>query len=245
MRKGLTIKQKRVILILAGVLILLLSFFLIFQRNMKAVSALQTKNVELSGQVDFLSNLQIRVNEMKQTTEQKQQEIENYAKEYPCKVTQQSVISHLHSMQMASGIQLRVVKPGTEQIFFKDGQILALSAEGGLDTGEAQDTEVSEVEKNPETKVLVNQMVGKVVTYEVEVSGTRKQILNAFDWITENEQRMSLSKISLSFDTSTGKLAGAITVNFYCLNGNGVPYEEPDISGIVLGDKDVFGTFKK
>lgn len=245
MRKGLTIKQKRVILILAGVLILLLAFFLIFQRNMKAVSALQTKNVELSGQVDFLSNLQIRVNEMKQTTEQKQQEIENYAKEYPCKVTQQNVISHLHHMQMASGIQLRVVKPGTEQIFFKDGQILALSAEGGLDTGEAQDTETSEVEKNPETKVPVNQMVGKVVTYEVEVSGTRKQILKAFDWITDNEERMSLSKISLSFDTSTGKLAGAITVNFYCLNGNGVPYEEPDISGIVLGDKDVFGTFKK
>ena len=73
MRKGLTTKQKRLILILAGILILLLSFFLIFQKNMETVQRLQTKNVELSGQVDFLSNLQIRVNEMKKTTGKKQQ----------------------------------------------------------------------------------------------------------------------------------------------------------------------------
>ena len=57
MRKGLTTKQKRLILILAGILILLLSFFLIFQKNMETVQRLQTKNVELSGQVDFLLSL--------------------------------------------------------------------------------------------------------------------------------------------------------------------------------------------
>ena len=51
--------------------------------------------------------------------------------------------------------------------------------------------------------------------------------------------------ISLSFDSSTGRLTGTLKVNFYSLNGNGVPYEEPDISGIVIGNKDVFGTFKK
>lgn len=97
----------------------------------------------------------------------------------------------------------------------------------------------------PEKKVPVNQMVGKVFSYEVEISGSRKQILQAFDWITNHQERMSLSKITLSFDSSNGKLTGTINMNFYCLNGNGVPYEEPDISGIVLGNKDVFGTFKK
>lgn len=245
MKKGLTTKQKRLILILAGILILLLSFFLIFQKNMETISKLQTKNIELSGQVDFLSNLQIRVNEMKKTTDKKQQEIENYAKEYPCKITQQHVIKNLHDMQVASGLELRVVKPGTEQVFFQKGQLQTLSNEDGGDTTEAQDTKKSEVEMEPEKKVPVNQMVGKVLSYEVEISGTRKQVLRAFDWITNHEERMSLSKISLSFDTSNGKLVGAVNMNFYCLNGNGVPYEEPDISGIVLGNKDVFGTFKK
>lgn len=245
MKKGLTTKQKRLILILSGILIVLLSFFLIFQRNMKAVQSLQTKNIELSGQVDFLSNLQIRVNEMKKTTGKKQQEIENYAKEYPCKITQQHIIRNLHDLQVASGLELRVMKPGTEQVFFQNGQLLSLSSENSGNTEEAKDTKKSEAELEPEKKVPVNQMVGKVFLYEVEISGTRKQVLKAFDWITNHQERMSLSKISLSFDSSNGKLTGAISMNFYCLNGNGVPYEEPDISGIILGNKDVFGTFKK
>ena len=46
-------------------------------------------------------------------------------------------------------------------------------------------------------------------------------------------------------DNSTGKLSGTILVHFFSLNGNGKAYVEPDISGIILGNEDVFGTFKK
>lgn len=245
MRKGLTIKQKRLVFILAGVLIFLLTFFLVFKKNMDKVSKLETKNIELSGQVDLLSNLQIRVNEMKETTERRQQQIEKYASEYPCKMTQQKVISNLYHMWQDTHMELRSIKPGAERIFFKDGQFVALSEEDATAEEGAQDTEISEAEKNPETKVTFNQMVGKVISYELEVSGTRKQILKAFDWISENPEHMSLSEIALSFDASTGKLTGMLRMNFYSLNGNGAPYEEPDISGITIGNKDVFGTFKK
>lgn len=245
MRKGLTTKQKRMVLILSGVLIFFLSFFLIFQKNMQKVSKLETQNIELSGKIDLLSNLQVRINEMKQTTEKKERDIEKYAQEYPCKMTQQKAISNLYHLGKDSGMELRAIKPGTEQTFFKDGQFLTLSDEENAGMGEAQDTEISDVEKNPETKVPFHQMVGKVTSYEIEVSGTRKQILKAFDWISENPEHMSLSAISLSFDSSTGKLTGTMRVNFYSLNGNGVPYEEPDISGITIGNEDLFGTFKK
>lgn len=244
MKKGLTIKQKRLIFILSGVLVILLTFFLIFQKNMKKVSDLETKNVELSGQVDLLSNLQIQINEMQTTTKERQQKIEKYASEYPCKMTQQKVISSLYHMWKDTGMELRSIKPGEERIFFKEGKLIDLSTEGES-SGEAQDTEISEVEKNPETKVPFHLMIGKVTAYEIEVSGTRKQILKAFDWISKNPEHISLSEIGLSFDKSTGKLTGNIKVLFYSLNGNGVPYEEPDISGITIGNKDVFGTFKK
>ena len=222
----------------------MLSFLLIFKRNMEQTQKLETKNIELSGQIDTLSNLQIQVNKMKMTSEKKLQDIEKYTQEFPCKMTQQKVISNLFHLWKDSGMELRTIKPGGEQTFFKNGEFLALSSEeeGGT---EAQDTEISEVEKNPEKKVPLNQMVGKVSSYELEVSGSRKQILKAFDWISQNPEHMSLSNISLSFDASTGDLTGTIGVNFYCLNGNGVSYVEPDISGIVLGNKDVFGTFKK
>lgn len=245
MRKGLTTFQKRMIFIISGVLIFLLTFFLVFQRNMDKVTKLKSENTKLSGQVQLLSELQILVNQMKETTEQFQKNIEKNIQAYPCKITQQWVISKLYEMMMDSGVELTSIKPGTEQTFFNEGKFLTLSEEDTANTGEAQDTKISEVEKNPEKKVPFNQMVGKVTFYEIELNGTRKQIMKAFDWISQNPEQMSLSAINLSFDASTGKLTGAVTMNFYCLNGNGVPYEEPDISSIILGNKDVFGTFKK
>ena len=71
-----------------------------------------------------------------------------------------------------------------------------------------------------------------------------KQIKKALDWISKNNEHMSTTNISLTYDSSTGKLSGTITVNYFAMNGNGVPYEEPDISGILIGSKNIFGTVK-
>ena len=67
--------------------------------------------------------------------------------------------------------------------------------------------------------------------------------MDALDWISENKEHMSVGPLEFVFDPSTGKLTGTITVNYYSINGNGVAYVEPDISGIVIGQKDVFGSF--
>lgn len=110
---------------------------------------------------------------------------------------------------------------------------------------ESEETTLSDVEKNPEKKVSVMKMVGKASPYEIELTGTKKQILKAIDWVAKNEEPMSVVSINLTFDNSTGKLSGTILVHFFSLNGNGKAYVEPDISGIILGNEDVFGTFKK
>lgn len=196
-------------------------------------------------QVEYLSNLQILVNEMQQTTEKAQQETLTNTQKYPCKMTQQKAISNIYKLSVASGVRLRAISPTAERTFYKDGKFLQLSGEETAEEGEAEGTELSEVEKNPEQRVSVMKMVGKVSCYEVELTGSRKQILKAFDWISGNKEPMSISAINLTFDNSTGKLTGTIAVNFFSLNGNGKPYEEPDISSIILGNKDVFGTFKK
>ena len=245
MRKGLTTSQKRLILMLGGFLILVGTFFFIYQRNMDTVTELEADTRQKEMQVDFLATLQIRSDEMRKAAPQQKKEIETYTKEFPCKITQQMVISEIYKMSVKSGVHLQEIKPGSEQIFFQDGKFLAVGQEENTATTGEEERKLSEVEKNPEKKVEINQMVGKVTNYEVSLTGSREQILKAFDWIADNKQHMSLSNISLSFDKSTGKLVGTVMVNFYCLNGNGRVYEEPDISSIILGNEDVFGTFKK
>lgn len=246
MRKGLTTNQKRAILIISGILIVLGVFLLIYQKNIERVTELEQDTSKKTNKVNFLSNLQLLVNEMKETTEQDQKEILTNSQEYPCKMTQQKVISNIYNLSKNSGIQLKAISPGTEKIFFKNGEFINLSdEEDSSASDESQDNEQAPAEKNPEGKFAVNEMVGKVTNYEIELTGSRKQILKAVDWVKNNPEHMALSAISLSFDSSTGKLTGSFVVNFFCLNGNGKPYEEPDISSIVLGNKDVFGTFKK
>jgi hypothetical protein len=87
-------------------------------------------------------------------------------------------------------------------------------------------------------------MVGKCTSYELSVSGTLKQIKKALDWVSENKEHMSVTNIALTYDSSNGKLSGSLTVNFYAMNGNGVPYKEPNIQGITIGSGNIFGTVK-
>jgi len=59
---------------------------------------------------------------------------------------------------------------------------------------------------------------------------------------------MTVWNVNLSYDASTGKLSGNITIAFNELNGNGKPYEEPDVSDISVGIDEMnkmFGTAKK
>ena len=89
------------------------------------------------------------------------------------------------------------------------------------------------------TVVDMEQMVGSVASYTVELSGTTKQIYNCLDWITENDEKMSVGDVNIQFDKSTGKLSGTIVVNFY-----GVAYKEPDTTGFAYGVNNVFGAVK-
>lgn len=64
MKNGLTTVQKRLILILGGLLILLGTVIFVFQRNMKQANRLKTDSSQKMNEVNYLSDLQIRVNEM-------------------------------------------------------------------------------------------------------------------------------------------------------------------------------------
>ena len=247
MKNGLTTVQKRLILIFGGLLLLLGTVIFVYQRNTDQADRLETDSTQKKNQVNYLSDLQTRVNEMNASQEKRQKEIQKKSQSYPCKMTQQKAISNIYKMSVASGVRLRAIRPQADKIFFKDGKFVVTtgSSEDAGDSSESEESVLSDVEKNPEKKVSVTEMVGKVSPYEIELTGTKKQILKAIDWVAKNAEPMSVVSINLTFDNSTGKLSGTILVHFFSLNGNGKAYVEPDISGIILGNEDVFGTFKK
>ena len=117
MKNGLTTVQKRLILILGGLLILLGTVIFVFQRNMKQVNRLKTDSSQKMNEVNYLSDLQIRVNEMNASQAKTQKEIQKKSQTYPCKMTQQKAISNIYKMSVASGV--RLIRP-----FLRMGSLL-------------------------------------------------------------------------------------------------------------------------
>lgn len=238
----MSINQKRVILILAGIIILACTFFLLYQPNSDKVTELQTETADYQSQINFLSTLQIQVNQLKTVTPDYTDEMTEFMDKFPSRMTQPKAIYNVYRMMIKTGIRVKAIDPGVEQTFFSAGNFLGMDGTGTTDTDAAASP--GGVEADPEILVPVNKMVGKVTAYELTVSGSLKQIEKALDWISENEEHMSVTEVTLTYDTSTGKLSGTMTVNYYAMNGNGVMYEEPDISGIMIGSKNIFGTIK-
>ena len=118
MKNGLTTVQKRLILILGGLLILLGTVIFVFQRNMKQANRLKTDSGQKMNEVNYLSDLQIRVNEMNASQAKTQKEIQKKSQTYPCKMTQQKAISNIYKMSVASGVRLRAIRPQADKTFF-------------------------------------------------------------------------------------------------------------------------------
>ncbi len=245
---GLSTTQKKVILILAGFIILLVSFFFIFQKNNDKVTRMQDEIREHQRSVDFLSSLQIQVNQLREEIPDQEEAINNFAQTFPCKMTSALALSNIDQMMVKSGVEVTAISLKTELPFFKEGQIISLDSEDAKTMEEeASDGKVrilKGVEAEPEKKVEFNLMQGNALNIEIELIGSRNQIMKAIDWIAKNKEQMSVNNITLTHDDSTGKLAGTLGVYFYSMNGNGRQYEAPNISGITIGSDDVFGTFK-
>ena len=154
MKNGLTTVQKRLILIFGGLLIMLGVIVFVFQKNMKQANRLENDTNEKINEVNYLSDLQIRVNEMNAAQAKTQKEIQQKSQTYPCKMTQQKAISNIYKMSVASGVRLRAIRPQADKTFFKDGKFIVTTGTGddAEQSTESEETTLSDVEKNPEKK---------------------------------------------------------------------------------------------
>lgn len=79
-----------------------------------------------------------------------------------------------------------------------------------------------------------------VLSYQATYEGLKKCI----DYINDYKERMNISALTASFDSTTGNLTGTVTVTMYALYGAGKRYTPPQISGVKLGTDNIFGTFE-
>lgn len=241
MKGKVTLAQWRIILLLAAVLIIVLTYFLVFQTNMDQASDYDNKTVKEQERISYLTGLQSDADDLDIYTSLFTGQIDGLIRSFPVKLTQQKSFYQIFNLMIDTGITIDSVVPGNAAPFYYKGQVLGSgSAQSQAQVDSEQDAQLSEI-----TVVDLEEMIGSKATYTLTVKGTTKQIFKALDWIRnpENKEKMSVENVTLQFDSSSGELSGNIGVNFYCMLGNGVPYQEPDTSIFTYGMDKIFGEF--
>lgn len=232
---------KKVLLVFAGLLVLALTFFFVFQPNSDETTRLESESNKLQSEVNRLTALQVQVEQMRPLAQQHETEMDLYFAEYPSRMTEQKAIYNIYRMMVDSGMRVTMIQPSKDMTFMEHGALTTHDTAVLSENIEAGEGATAAAETSPETKVPINEIIGKYSTYQLAVIGKKSEIYDALDWISENGEHMSVGPVSLTFDSATGKLSGTMTVNYYSMNGNGIAYVEPDISGITIGSDDVFG----
>ena len=243
MKGKVTLAQIRVILLLAAVLLIVLTYFLVFQKNMDKAADYDNMTRKEQERISYLTGLQSKADDLDIYTSLYTSDIDPFIQSFPVKLTQQKSIYIIYNMMVESGITVESVVPGNVTPFYYKGQVLdSASAQNQAQVnvdGQGEET-LSEI-----TVVSMDQMIGSKATYTINMAGETKDIFKALDWIRDNKEKMSVGNVNVQFDSSTGQLKGSIAVTFYCMLGNGVPYKDPDTSIFTYGMDKIFGEFSK
>ena len=243
MKGKVTLAQIRVILLLAAVLLIVLTYFLVFQKNMDKAADYDNMTRKEQERISYLTGLQSKADNLDIYTSLYTSDIDPFIQSFPVKLTQQKSIYLIYNMMVESGITVESVVPGNVTPFYYKGQVLdSASAQNQAQVnvdGQGEET-LSEI-----TVVSMDQMIGSKATYTINMAGETKDIFKALDWIRDNKEKMSVGNVNVQFDSSTGQLKGSIAVTFYCMLGNGVPYKDPDTSIFTYGMDKIFGEFSK
>lgn len=245
MKGKLTLAQIRVILLLAAVLLIVLTYFLIFQTNMDNARDFDEKTKKEKERIEYLTDLGKKADDLEIYTSLYTGEIDDFIKSFPVKLTQQQSLYLIYRMMIDTDIDIESVTAGAEVPFYYKGKVLSSEGDQSAAQKEAEAEEKEkEKEKLSEISVVdMEEMVGSTARYTINMSGSTENVYNALDWIRDNKEKMSVGDVSLQFDSSTGKLQGSISVNFYCMLGNGVRYKDPGIDSFTFGIDNVFGEF--
>ena len=237
--------SKKALLIIAGLLVCVLTFFLVYQPNSDEIVSLEAQSSKLQSEVNRLTALQVQVEQLRTQAEAHESEMDMYFAEYPSRMTEQKAIYNVYRMMVDTGMRVTAVQPAKDMTFMERGALVSMDQSVMSENTEAATGAAASAEVSPETKVPINEIIGKYSTYQLAVVGKKSEVYDALDWISNNSEHMSVGNVALSFDSSTGKLTGTIAVNYYSMNGNGIAYVEPDTEEIVLGSDDIFGTGEK
>lgn len=250
----LTQRDKKLLLILAALGLLAVSYFLIYIKNMNAAEAIRTSNETLNAKVQELTQMQAQAEDKKTETLKMKQEIEDIKAEFPVDLSTADIILILDGLEHEADMKISSAGFTEHQIFYPNGG----SADGNASSQTTDTTEDGNAaapqgsnttgadDSSLSAAIQSNKYIGMKSAVNISFKTTYAGLKKAIDYINKNHDRMTIGELNATYDTDTGNLSGSMVINMYILSGLGIQktYEPPNLEDIVTGKDNIFGTLK-
>ena len=260
-------RDKKLLIILAGVAILALTFFLIFMPQSNKRDSLKSENMNLKSQYNQLSALAAKADDYTNKTKEMSDAMQQVYDNFPSYLQIENGIMDAVAIEKSTNTnitELTVGSPTAIDVNNPTGDAGTASSSGSstdssttdssnADSSQAADSNSSQSQTgdgsaadgststgSAKSTVTGYQLydVSTVMAFKTEYHGLKAMLGE----VIGSSQKKTISTLNVSFDDSTGKLTGEMLVDSYFLYGLDKPYEAPYIPAVPHGTNNLFGT---
>lgn len=260
-------RDKKLLIILAGVAILALTYFLIFMPQSNKRDSLKNENMNLKSQYNQLSALAAKADDYTEKTKDMSDAMQQVYDNFPSYLQIENGIMDAVAIEKSTNTnitELTVGSPTAIDVNNPTGDTGTASSSGSntdssttdssnADSSQAADSNSSQSQtgdgstadgstssSSAKSTVTGYQLydVSTVMAFKTEYHGLKAMLGE----VIGSSQKKTISTLNVSFDDSTGKLTGEMLVDSYFLYGLDKPYEAPYIPAVPHGTNNLFGT---
>ena len=266
MDMNISMRDKKILLMFLGVGIFAAGYFLGYRPQMDEAETIQASNVPLQDRLNSLLELAQNRDFYIEETNSIQEQIDEYTSEFPADIRQEDGIVLSMDMENSMDMEISNVGLGTREFIASlDGstedEIISMPDQTMSEQANAQtqeqidEIEGTDVQGDEERQIAsdvdienLNSTTSIPVLYRtqdnMQFTGTYVSLKNMVEYLSDQSGRMTLDNVNASFDSTTGKLTGNITVNLFSMAGAGKIYTEPDAGSVAYGTNNIFGTIE-
>lgn len=253
-------RDKKIIIVLVGAVLLALSYFLVFQQAQEKKTQLESENATLKQKYDELSILATKVEDYKKEIVTMNDEIEKTLVHYPSYLQIEDTIMDVVSLEEETKSRvsnLSVATPTaidintgaavdenvaatatTDNSTTTDGTTTDSTTTDGTATDGTTTTDQTASTQNTVQPLYQLYGVESTVVFEANNKGLKKLI----ELVAGADNRQKVASLTVAFNESKGILDGTLVYDAYFLYGIDKAYESPYIPSMPHGTKNVFGT---
>lgn len=234
----MAVRDKKIVIILVGFIILALAYFLIFKKAATEREQLQAENHTLQMQYDDLSIKASQAEMYKEESARMNEEMGKIYEKFPSYLKIENGIMDVVELENTTQSFVSSLTVGSPMA--KNVEVGEASAEGTTEqaTDAAQTT--TDTQQTSTTAAYQLYDVSTVIEFESGYAGMK----NLINLVVGDSEKKTIDTLNMTYDGGEGKITGSMLFDTYFLYGLDKPYEAPTIPNINHGTQNVFGTAK-